>query len=290
MKRKITTTLEKLVIDESISAAQLSACKQWLKIHGVHYQQLYFIAEHHPGMPDARILKTVLNTQDGLLTTDRPFHNRLLQEGIISFYIDDALAITRQALKGIRPSFLPVPNGSDEKQAAMCSLHSLIMPDTDKAQKKLRTKRRRIRNHFGGYDQLNQLSIAVATQSELIGVRLQVAGSSAKGIMASESYIAESDNDSDYDIGKAALCHALVLTLQLMLHRLDVSVFYHPATIPDPYSLDDVFFNRLKREFPSVKFIACSKGRHMEALRQKLSALHSTKTNEIIASRLANIK
>lgn len=286
MKPEIKINIEKLVIDESISTAQLSACQKWLKDHSAHYQQLYLIAGHHPGMPDSRILKSVLNKHDAMLTTDRPFHNRLLKEGITSFYIDDVMTITQQTLQGIRPAFLPEPRGGGEKQPEMGSLRNLIMPDSGKALKKLRTKRRRIRSHFGGYDQLNQLSMTIATQGELIGVHLHVAGASAKGIMASESYVAEFDRDT----GKSALCHALVLALQLMLQRLDVSLFYDPANIPDPYSLDDRFFNRLKNEFPTVKFIACAKGRHMDALRQKLSALKSANSNEIVPSRLSLIE
>ncbi len=286
MKPEIKTNIEKLVVDESISTAQLSACQKWLKDHSAHYQQLYLIAGHHPGIPDSRILKTVLNKHDAMLTTDCPFHNRLLKEGITSFYIDAALTITQQALQGIRPTFLPEPKGDNKKQPEMSSLHNLIIPDSDKTLKKLRTKRRRIRSHFGGYDQFNQLSITVATRGELIGVRLHVAGASAKGIMASESYVAEPDRDT----GKAALCHALVLALQLMLQRLDVYLFYDPANIPDPCSLDDRFFNRLKIEFPTVKFIACAKGRLMEALWQKLSALKSANSNEIVPSRLSLIE
>lgn len=286
MKTEVKTKIEKLVVDESVSTAQLSACQKWLKNHSAHYQQLYFIADHHPGMPDSRILKSALNKHDAMLTTDRPFHNRLLEEGITSFYINNTLTITQHAIQGIRPAFLPEPNGDDDKQPEMSSLHNLIMPDSDKVLKKLRTKRRRIRSHFGGYDQLNQLSITLATHEELIGIRLHVAGGSAKGIVATESYIAQPDKET----GKAALCHALVLALQLMLQRLPVSLFYDPATIPDPYSLDDQFFNRLKNEFPTVKFIACSKGQHMNALWEKLSTLKSTNNNEIVGSRLLLIK
>ena len=52
-----------LVVDESISRAQLSACKKWLKKHGCAYEQLLFIAERHPGMPDHRIIKTLLTNE-----------------------------------------------------------------------------------------------------------------------------------------------------------------------------------------------------------------------------------
>ncbi|MFC1750646.1 hypothetical protein ACFL2V_17775 [Pseudomonadota bacterium] len=273
---------DRLVIDESVCAAQLTAFQKWQEKHHLRHQSLYFIAEHHPGMPDSRILQTVLSKQDAMLTSDRPFHNRLLKEGFSSFYIDERLTISQRALKGIRPAFLPAIHGNNEKQAEMSSIHNLIMPDSDRALKKLRTKRRRIRNHFGGYDQLTQLSITIARREQLNGVRLNVAGSSAKGIMASESYIDEPDRDS----GTASLCHALVLPLQLMLQRLETSLFYDPATIPDPNTLDDPFFNRLKNEFPNIKFIACPKGRHIEALWEKLASLQSSKTNEIVPSHL----
>jgi len=83
----------RLVVDESISTAQLSSCQKWLEKHQLRYQQPYQIADHHPGMPDNHILKTVLTKQDAMLTADRSFHNRLLKEGYSSLYIDDGLRI-----------------------------------------------------------------------------------------------------------------------------------------------------------------------------------------------------
>jgi hypothetical protein len=275
-----------LVVDESISQAQLSACKKWLKKHGCTYEQLLLIAEQHPGISDHHIIKTLLNKADAVLTADRPFHNLLLKEGWHSLYADDSLKITQRPLSGIRPAILPPASGKHEQRAPMSSLHNLIMPQSEAALKKLRSKRRRIRSHFGGYDQLQQLNITVAVRGSLVGIRMHAAGASATGIMASESYIKE----TGVAAGDVALAHALILALQLMLHPLHVSVFYDPANISDPELSSDAFFNALRREFPKLKFLATSKGRHMESLWQKLNALSADNTNEIVASRLTDIR
>jgi hypothetical protein len=120
----------------------------------------------------------------------------------------------------------------------------------------------------------------VAVRGDLIGVRVFAAGASAKGIMASESYIGESSMAA----GDTALSHALILAQQLMLQQLAVTVFYDPARIPDPAPRDDGFFNAMRREFPKLKFIATVKGRHMESLWRKLDALNAADTNEIVDS------
>ena len=278
--------IETLVVDESVSQAQLNACKTWLKKQGSAYEQLLLIAEHHPGMADHRIINTLLGKGDVLLTADRPFHNLLIKEGWPSLYIDPSMQITNHFLSGIRPGILPATSRQHDQQAQMSGLHSLIMPVSERALKKLRSKRRRIRAHFGGYDQLTQLSITVAVRGDLIGVRLFVAGASAKGIMASESYIRE----AGVAAGDTALPHALILAQQLMLQQLDVTVFYDSARIPDPALSNDGFFSAMRREFPKLKFFTTVKGRHMESLRRKLDALNATDTNEIVASSLANMR
>lgn len=277
--------IAKLVVDESISPVQLNACKKWLKKQGLVYRQIFSIAEHHPGTPDAHIIRTVLDKADVVLTADRPFHNLLLKQGWRSLFIDDSLQISQRPMRGVPAAMLPVPKGDQHQRAQMSGLHGLIMPESEATLKKLRSKRRRIRAHFGGYDQLQQISVTAVVRGDLVGLHLYTAGGSAKGIKASESYIREPGAAGD-----AALSHALILALQLMLHQLEVSIYYDPAAITDPALSHDGFFHALCREFPKLKFIATVKGRYMESLRHKLAALSVADTNEIVVSPLADIR
>jgi hypothetical protein len=168
------------------------------------------------------------------------------------------------------------------------------MPSSPTRLKKLNVKRRRIRNHFGGLDQLAQSAISVSYMAHgdttLIGVRLRISShSEVKALDASESYIAESVESGLRD--QAAFCHALVVPVQLLLHQISTVVYYDATRMMGPNDQPDgllaEFFEELATCFPQLAFTPVSKGAHLERMHHKLNELRTSQTsNEILPGTL----
>ncbi len=291
-------TIKRIVIDESVSNTKWRRFEDFAKKQGIGTSEYFFIRQEHPGMPDGQILHHLLSKTTIFVTTDRPFHNKVLSKGLQSYYIDDE-KITGRPLRGIRfkPDRFLIKKDSIIKKnyhQPQTAIRSLLMPDSPSKLKKLNTKRRRIRNHFGGLDNLDQIAVTVSYKMEgkknLTGIRIRVSSNvGIKAIDASESYISEFVPPEHQSI--VSICHALVLVIQLTLHSVKTVVYYdadkidHPVSqsIIDPGDIYLCFFNILSECFEHLEFVPTSKGKYMEKLRKKLGVLvGNRKTNEIV--------
>jgi hypothetical protein len=140
---------------------------------------------------------------------------------------------------------------------------------------------------------MDQVAVTVSWQTLgkqiLVGVRIQISSNTGlKALDASESYTAESLPSECRGIG--ALSYVLVLVIQLMLNSVATVVYFDSARIdiaaPSAVTLDNQmyqdFFKHLSESFVQLEFVPVSKGRHVEALRKKLTQLLASRdTNEI---------
>src|SRR6516225_2888863 len=123
--------------------------------------EFVFLAVEHPGIPDAEILDKLLDAGSVLLTGDRVLHNLALGRGFRSFVYTPETGLTDRRLAGIpaRDRLLPVSGQALQDSwlrqpdpAARAITGSLICLWSERQLKQFRTKRRRIRAHFGAAD------------------------------------------------------------------------------------------------------------------------------------------
>jgi hypothetical protein len=293
-----------IIVDESVSAAQFAAFETFARQHQLDTSDCVFIKEAHPGMPDSQILQHYLAETTILVTTDRPFHNTVLTRGLRSYYLDQA-GITGQPLPGIRPKPELTPAKSDlilkdSYEHTPVKIRPLLLPASPGRLKKLRVKRRRIRNHFQGSDHLEQVAVTVSwlamgTQT-LIGIRVRISSKvGLKALDASESYLLETIPPKQR--GLISICHALVLLIQLMLPAVKTVLYYDAHQIDDPLATTpetadryQAFFERLLACFEHLEFVPVTKGQHLEKLRRKLAQLaRNDKANEIVPGDILEI-
>lgn len=293
-----------IIVDESVSAAQFAAFEVFARLHQLDTSDCVFIKEAHPGMPDSQILQHYLAETTILVTTDRPFHNTVLARGLRSYYLDQA-GITGQPLPGIRPKPELTPAKSDlilkdSYEHTPVKIRPRLLPASPGRLKKLRVKRRRIRNHFQGLDHLEQVAVTVSwlpmgTQT-LIGIRVRISSNvGLKALDASESYLLVTIPPKQR--GMISICHALVLLIQLMLHSVTTVLYYDAhqmddplATTPETSDRYQAFFERLLECCEHLEFVPVTKGQDVEKLRRKLAQLvRDDKANEIVPTDILEI-
>ncbi len=293
-----------MIVDESVSIAKWERFKTYAATKGIQLVDTVHVGELHPGMPDGQILRFLLNETTVLLTSDRPFHNAALKAKKASYFISDS-SISGELLPGIIPtrgvsecrkndriqeSYLPPSN----------SIRPLIMPSSSGKLKKLKTKRRRIRNHFGGLNNLEKIAVTVSCLPQgsaiLIGAKIRISGyTGQKALDASENYWHTEIPTQDRDI--AVFCQVLMLLHQLMLESVQTEIFWDalrinsvPSHVPALVSPFSNLFEELVAGCPRLEFVRTPKGPNIDRLRRKLVDLSGNpSTNEIVASRLVQI-
>jgi hypothetical protein len=297
---------KKIVIDESLSTEKLNRFEAYARKKGFWTSGCLLIGKQHPGMPDVQIIHHLLEQNTILVTSDRPFHNRVLSKGLKSYYVSEK-TITDKPLKGIKSKPVIQLNKNDlvlkdSYHQPKTEIRSLLLPSSSRHLKKLYTRRRRIRSYFDGLDHLERISAAVSWKSMgtgiLVGLRVRVSSNvGIKALDASENYIAESVKLEYRNI--VVLCYALVQVIRLMLHSVETTVYYDAAVIHDPIKQTSkdfnetfqLFFNELAGSFKHLEFVPVSKGKHIEKLRAKLDQLirEKKKTNEIVPGNIWEI-
>ena len=293
-----------IIIDEAIQDGQLENIELFLKRKKIKYSKFYLIAKEHPGIPDYQIIHFLLNNSTIFFTTDRPLHNTVLSKGYKSYYFNGH-TFSSKKLKGIKP-VRPFPHIKKDLQLknyyheAKTEIRHLLLPESEKQLKKLRTKRRRIRSYFGGIENMEQVAITVSYKllksAMLIGVKFRIsANNGIKALDASESYIKESVEPENREL--VALNYSLILTIQLMLNHVKTLVFFDSLKFEDPkkYLTNEnqnqyqFMYKKLMENFNQVDFMVSAKGRFIEKLRLKLKNLSLTNTNEIVEGRIFEI-
>lgn len=297
-----------LVVDESVSSKAVDAFDAFAKKRELAYSDILHIRLAHKGIPDIKIINHLLNESTLFLTADRVAHNLALKKKLKSFYfcegkISDALLpniTTKNISEVVHEDKL-----FDDSFLSNSATRNLVLPTGEKVLKSLTTKRRRIRNHFGGFDQLGEVAVTVSWEKFmglrdrcLFGYQIKVISkNNMPAIMASENYFV--DVAPDHLQNHTAMCYALIMVLRLSLQLLPVKVYFDVrqesnkifagyAHLPGEYQ---EFFELLKKEFTNVQFMGVDKGFSLLQARKKLLQLKNTpSTNELVYENIAEIR
>src|SRR5262245_35789753 len=195
----------KLIIDESVSNRNLEVFDALAKKTGISVDSRVFLKESHPGIPDSQVIQHLLNSETIFVTTDRPFHNKVILAGLRSYYVESG-KITSKALRGIKVDSSKFVSRKDtvlrsSYHQPKTEIRGLILPTGDQKLKRLSTKRRRIRSHFGGLDNLAEIAVTVSYSplrtGILIGIKIRVSSNvGIKALDASENYVFEKPNSN----------------------------------------------------------------------------------------------
>jgi len=305
MKHKKTQSVSRIVVDEAVPRVKLREFEGIAKREGLWSDDHVVIREQHPGMPDGEILYHLLDETTLFVTTDRPLHNTVLTKRLRSWYVGDE-GFTDSPLKGVRvksDKSLGLGSGEpkDSYHLPKTEIRHLLLPESKRKLKKLRTKRRRMRAYFGGLDRMSEAAVTLSASrtrsATLIGVRIRTAGhgTGLKALDASESYIENPLPDDE--LGLVAACHAMILLIQLMLHPLRTRVYFDSDRLGDPSKLASEqpdsglagLFEALRESAPQVELTPVAKGKLIESLRGKLDSLAAGRTNEIVQSEIPDI-
>ena len=191
-------------------------------------------------------------------------------------------------------------NSQDSYQRLNPEIRSYLLPTSEQRLKKLRTKRRRIRSHFGGYENMSLVAITVSWRpwgpSILIGIKFRIsANNGIKAIDVSESYICDKILPEQRDI--AAINYALITAIQLMIHGIKTDLYYDSQVMdsatwqsqPDWDNPQARLFAALSQHFPKIEYTPSSKGWFIERMREKLEDLCHGNSNEIIQGNISDI-
>lgn len=298
--------IERIVIDECLGPdtpllAQLTA---WLGRHPVEF---VFLAAQHPGIPDVEILDKLLDWRTALLTCDRALHNLAIDLGFRSFVQSSDCRLTDRKLPEIvvRDQRLPaiksdlrgsyLHEATAEAQAIVGCLAEFL---SEKQLKQFRTKRRRIRAHFGSLDNIAATALTIAQRRTPRGIVggyfLKVdARQGAKSLSpASEGYFIDTSPGGGEPLLSLiwALAHVLILQLEtrpLTLFLCDNEVAEVCAGLIAGGGMGrgsvERMAVRLLHVMKQPQAQACVKGRFFERMQAKLNQLTSRDSNELVS-------
>jgi hypothetical protein len=272
----------RIIVDECLGQAFAIRAELRHRLGG-RTVEFVLVAARHPGIPDVEILDKLLDARSALLTGDRVLHNLTIGRGFQSFFHSPETGLTgrRLAHVDVPDKCLPASNGplrdsylrpsEPEVQVIIRSLDRFL---PERQLKQFRTKRRRIRAHFGSPGNIAATALTVAQRCTGCGViggyMLKIdAGHGIKGLApASESYFADQTSGSEPLLSTCwALMHLFRLQLQsypLTLYHLDgaaaarcTSLITRPASASGAIEL---MAARLLSAVCAPKVIECVKG------------------------------
>lgn len=259
--------------------------------------EIQLISKLAPGYTDDRIILELLNHDTCLLTSDRIFHNKVLSLGLESVYCEDG----NHFLSSIIPGFRPRPGLVLSKNSPYPLelfhggiLRTKLLPASDTKLKKLRTKIRRIKNYFQGFENIDSvavsLSILTSGDSIIVGTKWRIISDcDIKALNASEQYIIDELQERDHSY--LALCYLLIYGIQLRLNKLSTNIYYDKNLLNleetgsrhsiETKRLVDLMSN-LKNEYDWIQFIPVSDNTRISGLNSKLRSLYEVENNELI--------
>ena len=301
--------VERIVVDECLGldtplVAQLTGQLVTGQL-GDRPVDVVMLAARHPGIPDVEILDKLMDARTALLTRDRALHNLTIDRGFRSYVQSPDGSLTSRKLPeiviedrglpaakgGVRDSY--VYETSPEAQvikgclAAFMSEHQL---------KQFRTKRRRIRAHFGSLDNIAAVALTIgqrrAARGIIGGYLLKVdARHGAKSLSpASEGYfLASSGGDEPLQSLIWALAHVLMLQLEtrpLTVFACGSDVEAACTTLvaggDAGHSSVERMAVRLLAAMQQPQAQPCRKGRFFDRMQAKLQQLTATDSNELV--------
>src|SRR5258707_6960063 len=296
--------IERVVVDECVGresplVGQLCLCL------GGRPVTFVFLATEHPGIPDIEILDKLLNVRSALLTQDRVLHNLAIGRGFRSFVHTPESGLTDRPLAHVSApnKHLPVASGalrdsyrhqsSPEAQAITKCLYVFLSAHQ---LKQFRTKRRRIRAHFGSPDNIVAAALTIGqqrtAQGMVVGYMLKVdARHGVKSLFpASESYFLDRAGNEPLQATCWALLHLFQLQLQsypLTLYHMDGGALARCTALIDDRGAATTAVERMAARLlaavPRPNAAECTKGRFFDRANDKLSQLARFATNELVS-------
>ena len=303
--------IERIVVDECVGAGSPLLAQLTQQV-GNRPIEIVHVAARHSGIPDIEILSKLLDGRTALLTRDRVLHNMAIGQGLRSFIPGPGGSLSDRKVTGVRGKMKlkPIPSGglrenyhpeSDAEARAIAGCLAGFL--SGQQLKKFRTKRRRIRAHFGSFDNIAATAITVGqirTGRGLVG-GCQLKVDARHGVSslspASESYFLDcSQHPEPLHCVIWALAQLFILQLQsrpMTLFVCDAAVLRqcaelvgsHPASSsPAARSTD-----RLLRAICAARVQGCVKGRFFDRMTAKLDQLARRDSNELIPINMAAV-
>jgi len=295
--------IERVVVDECVGPESPLVVQllQRLDQHGV---QFVFLATERPGIPDIEILDKLLDPRSALLTRDRVLHNLAIGRGFQSFVHTPESGLTDRRLGhvtvpdkkppvasgALRDSY--VHQASPEARAITQCLYGFL---SSHQLKQFRTKRRRIRAHFGSADNIIAASLTIGQRRTARGMvggyMLKVdARHGVKGLFpASESYFLDRAGNEPLLATCWAVLHLFELQLQsypLTLDHMDGAALARCAAVTDDrgaaVTAVEQMAARLLAAVSRPNNAACTKGRFFDRASDRLRELATFATNELV--------
>jgi hypothetical protein len=295
--------IERVVVDEGVGPdSELMA--QFRDRLGERQVVFVFLASEHPGIPDIEILDKLLDGRSVLLTQDRVLHNLAIGRGFRSMIKTSESGLTDRRLAHVAAldRHLPVVRGTlrdsyahqadPEAQAITGCVSGFLSAHQPK---QFRTKRRRIRAHFGSSDNILAAALTIGqrrtTQGIIGGYMLKVdARHGVKSLFpASESYFLDRDCNEPLHATCWALAHLFQLQLQnypLTLYHLESAALARCAILIANRGVAVTVVERMVARLLAAVFqpnaAKCTKGRFFDRVSDKLSQLGKFSTNELV--------
>ena len=302
--------VERVIVDECVGQ-QSPLVGQLRQRLGERPVEFVFPATKHPGIPDVEILDKLLDVCSVLLTQDQVLHNLAIDRGFRSFVHTSESGLTDRRLTHVSApdKHLPVARGavresyqdqsSPEARAITESLYGFLSAHQ---LKQFRTKRRRIRAHFGSPDNIMAAALTVGqrrtARGTIGGYMLKVdARHGVKGLFpASESYFLNRTGNEPLQ----ATCWALVHLFQLHLHSYPLTLYHLDdaalarctALIANPCAARTAIERMAARLLASVcqpSAAECTKGRFFGRASEKLRQLARFDSNELVSADLQSM-
>ena len=296
--------IERVVVDECVGRESplVGQLRQRLGKRPVTF---VFLATEHPEIPDIEILDKLLDGRSALLTQDRVLHNLAIGRGFRSFVHTPESGLTDRRLVHVSApdKHLPVRSGTlrdsykhqlnPEAQAIMECLYGFLSAHQ---LKQFRTKRRRIRGHFGSPDNIVAAALTIGQRSTAQGIvggyMLKVdARHGVKSLFpASESYFLDRAGNEPLQATCLALVHLFQLQLQsypLTLYHIDGAALARCTALIDDRGAATTSVERIAARLLSVlprpNAAECTKGRFFDRVSDKLNQLTRFATNELVS-------
>jgi len=302
-RKHVTDRIERIVVDECLGPGSPMLAQLMQQI-GSQSIEVVNVAARHPGIPDIELLNKLLDGRTALLTRDRVLHNLAIGRGLRSFIPGPTGGLSGRKVPGIRSktrlrpvsgslreSYLPEPDA--EAQAIAGCLAGFL---SEQQLKKFRTKRRRIRAHFGSLDNIAATAITVGQirngRDYVGGCHLKV--DARHGVTslspASESYFLDSSLRHE---PLHCVVWALAQLFVLQLQSVPVTLFVCDATVvrqctdlvgghATGSSLAARATDRLLQAICKARVQGCVKGRFFDGMTAKLRQLARGESNELI--------
>jgi hypothetical protein len=296
--------IERIVLDECLPLTPDVAEEIERRI-GHRAAEIVVLADKYASLPDMIILERLMDARSMLVTQDRPLHNLAIDRGFASLLRTPEAGWTRDRVGPMtRKASLPscAPSSPEDNLLPPLSSGAAVIVEllnefrSEKASKQLRTKRRRIRSHFGTPANIGAVALTVAQRRTERGVvggyKLKVDSRyGTTGLFpASEGYFLDSAG-SEHPL--MATSWALGQLYGLRLHDRALTVYHldaaagerctaltaHPSRAVDAIEQMTV---RLLSEIARVTFLPCKKGQFFEQMTRKLAEIAQWRGNELV--------